>query len=190
MQTRIRFIDIARGISIFAIIIGHLGVWSIIRVVFTFHVPIFFLITGYFMKLEPTVDFIRNKIRTLVVPYAVTCAVIIVCAGIYSFLVGDNVVAVMLDWLYAAFYGAGDSYTEPFKIKAIGAIWFLWATFWGSLILQLSLKWKVHIRILWILALFTVGYMTAHRLFWFPLSIQAGCCASIVYSARLDQLSR
>ena len=41
---RLRFVDIAKGISIICIILGHLGIHNITRVVFTFHVPIFFLI--------------------------------------------------------------------------------------------------------------------------------------------------
>ena len=39
---RLRFVDIAKGISIICIILGHLGIHNITRVVFTFHVPIFF----------------------------------------------------------------------------------------------------------------------------------------------------
>lgn len=46
---RIVSIDIARGIAILCIILGHLGIRQINRIVFTFHVPIFFFITGYFI---------------------------------------------------------------------------------------------------------------------------------------------
>ena len=60
-----------------SIIIGHLGEPSINRVVFTFHVPVFFFITGYFLSDRKSIkDFIKNKARTLLVPYALTCAVI------------------------------------------------------------------------------------------------------------------
>lgn len=43
---RLRYVDIAKGLAIICIIIGHLGNWNINRVVFTFHVPIFFMITA------------------------------------------------------------------------------------------------------------------------------------------------
>ena len=46
--TRLQYIDIAKGIAMICIILGHLGNASINRIVFTFHVPIFFFITGYF----------------------------------------------------------------------------------------------------------------------------------------------
>ena len=41
-------VDIARGIAMFSIVLGHLGVSSINRVVFTYHLPIFYLISGFF----------------------------------------------------------------------------------------------------------------------------------------------
>lgn len=49
-KSRVQFLDIARGIAIICIILGHLNNSLINRVVFTFHVPIFFFITGYFMS--------------------------------------------------------------------------------------------------------------------------------------------
>ena len=76
------------------------------------------------------------------------------------------------NWCYAALYGAGDTYTEPFWIPGIGAIWFLWATFWGSIFLIISFKFDKYIRLLFIVGLFAVGYFS-RRIFWFPFSIQA-----------------
>ena len=46
MMSRNRTVDITRGITILAIIAGHLNIWSINRIVFTFHVPVFYLLTG------------------------------------------------------------------------------------------------------------------------------------------------
>lgn len=45
---RLQYVDIARGIAMICIILRHLGNPSINRMVFIFHVPIFFFITGYF----------------------------------------------------------------------------------------------------------------------------------------------
>ncbi len=38
-KERIKYIDIARGIAMLCIVLGHLGNSQINRVVFTFHVP-------------------------------------------------------------------------------------------------------------------------------------------------------
>lgn len=131
------------------------------------------------MELEPLQGFVKKKARTILCPYAVTCLSIIILSGVIAFFCGDNIADTMLVWTKAAIYGAGDSYTEPLKVTAIGAIWFLWATFWGSIFLQISLRWNAVVRMIWIALLFAVGYMTTRKLFWFPLSIQAGCCATM-----------
>ena len=183
MKQRFRAVDVARGIAMICIILGHLGSMEINRVVFTFHVPIFFLITGYFThRVEgSTWGYVQKKARTLLVPYAVTCCVIILLAFLsgvlrqHDFLEGLRRAS---EWVYASVYGAGDSYTKPFRIKEIGALWFLWATFWGSLILYGTLRLKAVHRIAIILSVFFLGRWS-RELFWFPLSIQAGCSAAL-----------
>lgn len=178
---RVKYIDIARGIAMLCIVLGHLGNSQINRVVFTFHVPIFFFITGYFINNKLTMkNFIKDKAKTLLIPYLCTCIVIIFLGGLEYFIFygAEDAKKAMLDWVYASIYGAGDAYTEPFYIKAIGAIWFLWATFWGSVFLRSILNVKTGTRILLVLVLFFIGSWS-RKLFWFPLSIQAGCCATL-----------
>ena len=160
------------------IILGHLGNPAINRVVFTFHVPIFFFITGYFTSNKRSLpEFAKNKIRTLIVPYVIACLAIIILGTLLGAHYGDAAGA-FKGWLSASLYGAGDSYTVPFTIKGIGAIWFLWATFWGSLFLRISLNFNKSSRVATIFGLFALGYYT-RSLFWFPLSIQAGACATL-----------
>ena len=190
---RTKYIDIARGIAILCIILGHQGKYEISKIVFTFHVPIFFFITGYFFnKKQDLAEFIKKRVKTLLVPYACTCVVTIILAVILELLRGgENVIKVALEWCYASLYGAGDSYTEPFYIKQIGALWFLLATFWGSVFFRIALNMKKHVRIIFILSLFTLGYWTSVHLFWFPFSIQAGCCATLfIYVGYLVKKSK
>lgn len=176
-QNRLEYIDIAKGIAMICIILGHVGISDINKVVYTFHVPIFFFITGYFVSNKrSTGEFCKNKARTLLVPYYVTCAVIIVVGVIKGYFLGDASGA-FSRWAYASIYAAGDTYKEPFFIPQIGAIWFLWATFWGSIFLRISLNMKKAVRIAFIAGLFVFGYYS-RSIFWFPLSIQAGACAT------------
>ena len=59
MNERNEIIDIMKGIGIIAVIIGHM--WNVPEVpyrnfIFSFHMPLFFLIAGYFYK--PNSDFL------------------------------------------------------------------------------------------------------------------------------------
>lgn len=179
---RIRCFDIAKGIAMICIILGHLDNQKINCVAYTFHVPIFYLIAGYFIRDNHSVRvFAQKKFRTLIVPYLFTCMVMILLAALRQGLFYGPTAAARtaLEWLCAAVYGSGADYQIPFPIKSIGGIWFLLAAFWGSIFLRQSLAWKRGPRVAWILGLFAVGYVSSERLFWFPLSIQAGCCATL-----------
>ncbi len=185
---RVKTIDIAKGIAILCIIIGHMNEAGINRVVFTFHVPIFFFITGFFSKDDtPLRPFLRRKAQTLLVPYAAACLALLFFEELFQLIFPDGTSygTIALRWLYAALYGAGDDYTTPFFIPHIGALWFLLATFWGSLFLRLTAPYRPGMRLALVLGIFAVGVWSA-ELFWFPFSIQAGMCAVLfMYLGRL-----
>ena len=92
---RLQYIDIAKGIAMICIILGHMGNANINRVVFTFHVPIFFFITGYFISDKCEVNiFVRNKVRTLIIPYLITCFAIVIIATLQGAICGDAIVEI------------------------------------------------------------------------------------------------
>jgi len=175
---RLKYMDIARGIGMICIILGHLGNNGINRVVYTFHVPLFFILAGYFISEKKSMGgFVKSRARVLLVPYAVTCAVMIVlgiAAGIV--LYGPIGVWQGINWLWACFYGSGNSFDLIFHIKAVGAIWFLLALFWGSILFRASLKMNKWIRAAFAIALFAAAYFT-RNVFWLPFSLQPGMCS-------------
>ncbi len=178
-KKRVGFIDVARGIAIISIVLGHLDVSGINRVVYTFHLPIFFLITGYFISEKGRIsDFIKKKARTLLVPYLITCAVMILLAMGIGFSAGGfyGLKAAIREWGLATLCGSGNTYEKPFYIKNIGALWFLWATFWGSILMRIALKFRGGQRVLFVAATVVLGYLSC-SLFWLPFSMQRGCCA-------------
>lgn len=180
---RNKSVDIARGIAMIAIVLGHLGISDINRVVFTFHVPVFYLITGYYLSTKRSpAETLKKKFRTLIVPYFLACAGVIVFAVLFNAVRncilgdGDTAAHTLRQWVIASLYGAGDIYQNPPGVEPIGAIWFLWATFWGAVFLRLILGRRPAQRIFWVAGLFALGYYS-RAICWFPLSIQAGCCA-------------
>ena len=65
-KRRIEYFDTAKFIGMMMIILGHFGVPEINRFVYTFHIPLFFLISGYFYApRESTVLLVKNKFRQL-----------------------------------------------------------------------------------------------------------------------------
>ena len=180
MEKRIAYFDIAKGIAIITVIVGHLGGLPdlIHRIIFSFHMPLFFLISGYFMKKMNEDAFLQKKTRDILFPYIITSAAIIVLVIIKGICLGESFTEIITQctkWIWAAFYGSGNNYTEPIYIKQIGAIWFLLALFFATLIVNWVLKYKNSTLI--IISIVLAGYYSS-KIFWLPFSIQAGMVAS------------
>ena len=80
------------------------------------------------------------------------------------------------DMLLAAVYGAGNPVRKTFSVKPIGAIWFLWATFWASMMLRYLVTCRRWIRIIVVAVVFVSSFYSANVI-WLPFSLQAGGCA-------------
>lgn len=175
---RLGFIDVAKGIGIICVMLGHLGSEMIDKVVFTFHMPLFFLISGYFLNDSvPILEFIKKKAKQLLIPYYVTggsiCILLVladIVRGLWAEIPSD-----FFNMIIAVVFGSCFDLTE--QIHGIGAIWFLWALFWAVLIVRLfcKLKWKGAVLIS-LLALFS---HVSYSFFVLPLSVQPGACAAI-----------
>lgn len=75
-EARYPWVDSMKFLGIFAIYLGHFenAAGFSYRFVFTYHVPLFFFISGFFaiQKKELTfINFLKKKIKTLVIPYLI-----------------------------------------------------------------------------------------------------------------------
>ena len=181
MKERVRYFDIAKGVAIFCIIAGHMRNTIINNFVFTFHVPIFFLISGYFLKSNrPFKEFVTKKYNQLIRPYIITCICVIVGVSLSNIIRTHSLEHLVQDvktWFIASLYGSGTiEYSSPFYMKQIGAIWFLLASFTAVVIVRYFIEYKQ--GWLGVVVLAYVGYKTG-QMVWLPLSIQAGMTAAV-----------
>lgn len=74
-KTRYPYIDIARGISITLLVLGHTLGYSehsklVYKLIYSFVVPLFFLVSGYVSNMKSSIkEFIRGRFIRIVVPY-------------------------------------------------------------------------------------------------------------------------
>jgi len=74
MSKRIEYIDIARGIGILLVVLGHNDFGYIspfgYKVIYSFHMPLFFLLSGYFLNASiPFFEFLKKRFNSLLKPY-------------------------------------------------------------------------------------------------------------------------
>ena len=69
-QKRDQKIDIARGIAIFSVVLGHIATGLESHIIYLFHMPFFFILSGYFYRPEPQLGkYLNKKVLSLLIPY-------------------------------------------------------------------------------------------------------------------------
>lgn len=185
-KKRIDAFDIMKGITILLMIVGHTtGQFASLRnFIFSFHMPLFFVIAGYFFRPLPLWAAVRKNFRRLYVPYLFTALLLAVHILVQAYCYDMDLWNVFLTRLRATLLGSGAPRVLGMK-PAIGAIWFLAAMFWALLWLNLALR----TRFPWLIALLlaALSFYLQGKIF-LPQSIQPSCSAVLFlyvgYAAR------
>ena len=100
LHKRIEYVDILKGIGIICVLLGHNLVVQddgqlpeIMRyIIYSFHMPLFFFLSGYVFSTKVNwTNFIKKKIKTIVVPmYIFSLVIMIFNILYYGLLLGDN----------------------------------------------------------------------------------------------------
>ena len=85
--TQKKWIDALKGIGIVAVVMGHGFAWdsgSILPLIYIFHMPLFFFLSGYLYKPSPDLlAYLRKKTFHLLVPYAAFLLLLVVVPEVY-----------------------------------------------------------------------------------------------------------
>ena len=127
MNTRDQSLDICKGIGIFLMVFDHVGWGSFVHTyIQSFHMPLFFIVSGYLWKNEDLLSLVKKRFKTLMVPYAVFAAAFLLLrmipalSGGHSFL--NSLKAVLL---YP---------TDIDNMPVAPALWFLPCMFTASIV--------------------------------------------------------
>ena len=134
--------------------------------------PLFFIVSGYFIKRESklTAEYVKKNAKVLLIPYLLTCLGVIGSSYVVSIITGiGNPGEVAWHWLQASLYGCG-GLTEPTPsfVIPIGAVWYLFALFFGKLLLAYANSFKY--PLIPVLGFFFCGNVLT-QVIWLPLSI-------------------
>lgn len=120
--------DVMKGIGIIAMVIGHSSIPKLLQqFIFVWHMPLFFMVSGYFYKSYPEKEYFKKNARLLLVPYIVTALLMVALTLTKDFITGNSSAETMF---VAAIVGNGTVNNPTFSKYSIGAIWFLLAMFW------------------------------------------------------------
>ncbi len=126
-KKRVDWIDIAKGLGILLMIVGHtfLNESFVRKLVFSFHMPLFFILAGYTFRVKPIREVVVSSAKRLLVPYALVYWSLQLAWYVQQPAVGlHDIQMSLLGFVFA-------SGTELYSvgIPAAGVIWFLVALF-------------------------------------------------------------
>ncbi len=162
--------NVALWISIAFIVIGHIVPWGtpIRDLIFSFQMPLLFVLAGFRMKETSSVDELLRQIRTdikyLMIPYILFH----VADSLFGIMIYGETVDLTV-WIDKLLWASGVGYKEH---PAVGAIWILNVLFWSKTIFSI-VGLIVPKRFLGICcgAIATVGYILGIREIWLILSL-------------------
>ena len=138
MGKRVLWVDYAKAVAIILMVLGHAGLPNTGKasmMVYMFHMPLFFIISGYFdnsQKLD-TKDFFVRNFKTILIPYLVFNVVSIPFCAVSAYLHPElyRFTREAVDFIYQPLLGmlVGDDIVTPHSYMALGALWFLMALF-------------------------------------------------------------
>jgi fucose 4-O-acetylase-like acetyltransferase len=172
-------LDIAKGIGILLVIVGHTAGMKHIcqELIYSFHMPLFFIIAGYLYHRQDIKTLFVKSAKRLLLPWIVTLVLLI----IICMLVGDKTEA--FGFMQGILFpdGTRDDNMIWAGIHSSGAIWFLPALFWCRIIyamIEQRLGSKtIYVTIPLTLVTVLLGRLVLNLLF----SIQMGCSALVFY---------
>lgn len=178
-------LDIMKGLGIMAVIFGHMTAipyypWR--NILFSFHMPLFFIIGGLLYKPRPVKASIVKDINRLIKPYCFTCLLLLIWVGLWAFYKRDG--EPFLSTVIASIYGSGSNRDNTIlgNVPMIGAIWFLWAMFWCKSIYNIiSLKVSGAVKYIVVIIISLTSIVLDCYVINLPFAFLPGCSALVFF---------
>ena len=193
MKERIEFIDATKAICMLLVVLGHCywteSIPHLSGAIYSFHMPIFFVISGFFIKKMSPEDALKKYGRAYLLPYATT-GVICILEVLLLALCGEcSIIPTIKETLIRFIWGCGWEGGDALFSNIPGGLflWFILALFWACLFYsvidnRISSEFRKGLLII----LLAVISRISIRYISLPFSIQAGLFSMVfIYSGTL-----
>lgn len=178
-NNRIPYIDSAKTIGILLMIIGHCywkdSIPYLNRLIYSFHMPLFVIISGMFLKPRPFKEAVIKYSKAYLKPYGLVCLLIAIIPLVADLINSTSFVCIR-DYIVRFLFASGSSKGNEIwaDLPIVCAFWFLVALFWGTSLTSWILnKFTVFEQILICVSLFSLSCYSIQYI-RLPFSLQAG----------------
>lgn len=178
--TRNETIDIMKGIGITLVIIGHMSDFFYLhKFIYSFHMPLFFILAGYFFSpREGVKEGLVKDVRRLLIPYF-SVILLLLIYSIFTHGIQHNFSqllqsSILLMWIFPDGLFLQESYQVP-----VIPVWFLLSLFWCKSLFRIIYKYiKEPYLFIVILIISSIGVFVNIKL---PFAFMQGVIASFFY---------
>lgn len=176
---RLKYIDILKGLAIFFVVFGHTinPASYMAKVVFSFHMPIFFIIAGYLFNFEKYKssfnNFFKGKVVRLILPYFMSVILFLLFYLVYQspkpFIdtPSSAILNIFKSDIIGALYGVGT--VNSFNIVPVGPLWFVVCLFCAEVVFYFLLKftrnWNIFLQYILYFVLSYLGIIVGQKIF-------------------------
>ncbi len=133
IKKRIDWLDIAKGIAIICTIIGHSVEKNKIGVfIFSFHMPLFFILSGYTLKKIQFSELPKATLKDFLRLILPVFAVLAIDFILQTLFFDKNPISLMKSYIKRLIWGTCG--------HGVGRLWFLVALFWSKLFFRIVLN--------------------------------------------------
>ena len=180
-KARIGYIDVARGIAILLMIIGHVLEKGLKRsIIYSFHMPLYIITSGYFYKDRPLKEELKKTVVGLLLP---TVAIIIAVYFIRNVATG-GIIPTLIDALKVVVVAHKYNYKIVYPFGDVGVLWFVYLLVGVRLLFKLNKKIsKENDILLLIITLLEsyLGYIIGIDGYWLPWSFDVILASMLFY---------
>ena len=147
-MNRDQTLDIIKGVGIILMVIGHSGAPDYVHdVIYTFHMPLFFIASGWFFSersLDDTKGFAVRKIKSIYFPYRKWCIIFLLLHNVFysvgiindAYGASNGSVSHWYSMKNMAVHAADFTFRmSGYESYLLGAYWFVRSLLWGTLLL-------------------------------------------------------
>lgn len=187
---RINYIDLAKGIAILCVIIGHtFSAYDkgniLVQFIYSFHMPLFFILSGWFAKEDNVAvrPAILKKAKQLLIPYLIINIIkYIIKIAVYGFT-SKGLKTFVISLIYANGASGKTNLCMIPHLKIVGMSWFLIALFFCQIIYiclnNFSPKYNISLGMMAVMLGLTAFGL--NDTVWLPFSMQPAMGGLVFY---------
>lgn len=178
---RIIFIDVAKGIAIVLMIIGHVLEQGLKRsIIFSFHMPLFIITSGFFYKEKSLKEDIKNLIINLLIPTTIILLIVFFINNVTNL----GFVETCKEALKVITVCWSHKNRIDYNFSGTGVLWFVYILIGIRILFRLNKKVaKENDLFLFAMVILEtyIGYIVGIKGYWLPWSLDVAFSCMIFY---------